>query len=810
MKYTLTLVLCAVVLQGNLHAQPEIANKFVYRSHTYNGTTLPYRLFIPDAYSSAKHYPLILVLHSAAERGTDNVLQITNTRMATCWADSAAQGKHPCFVVAPQCPPNGGWSSSDPTSPIRPEPATVNDILDSLAREFSIDTNRIYVTGFSMGGSGTWDIIMRFPERFAAAVPMSGGVNPAYAYQCADVPIWDFHGTVDQLVPVQYSRVMIDSLRALGRSVVYTHCHNLDCSGLPDSTIAMEVGSHEEFFYTEVKNFGHTYGIWGTSSNYPFLPPWMFDKYKKRPGSIALTNLKSYTTLSGNATISWGSSTGDSVEIWFSPDAGMSWQAVVNTPNTGTFVWNSALVPDCAFGSIKLFLKTGDGFIIGSDRSSYFAVNNTQNGPPFIRLLNEQFATGVVFAQDSLDLSILAGDPAGASLAASLLYSGDGGSTFGQLDSFTAATNPAPQMRRIGIGSLANSNQAVVALTVDNGKMTSRAKSFPFAKITPRLPGTAVTRTAGSSGATVTIHVVSPSALTGHQYQVKFDDTSFAQKQYMVRDMDRGTAVVQHATELDGVKEGPLFDGIRLVIADVTVPRVNTDSTRWTKGSATLMASVRVPSDGKPNFNDYRITLFSTVVDTSKSGFGPDATPMKFLVWNLTKNRKADVVYYDSNGDNTIGADVRVDILEPDSTASLAPAWVLIFVGQAGDILPVPGDQFVLSTVKPLTSSDVYKFTGTISSVQPGAAPLAFSLEQNYPNPFNPVTTIRFGLAMTVNVNLTMYDILGRRVAVLVNERMGAGNHQVKFDGTHLASGVYFYRIQAGDFVATKRLLLLK
>jgi len=395
-------------------------------------------------------------------------------------------------------------------------------------------------------------------------------------------------------------------------------------------------------------------------------------------------------------------------------------------------------------------------------------------------------------------------------MAASLLYSGDGGSTFGQFDSFTAATNPAPQMRRIGIASLANSNQAVVALTVDNGKTTSRAKSFPFAKITPRLPGTAVTRTAGSSGATVTIHVLSPSALTGHHYQVKFDDTSFAEKQYMVRDVDLGTTVVQHATELDGVKEGPLFDGIRLVIADVTVPRVNTDSTRWTKGSATLKASVRVPSGGKPNFNDYRITLFSTVVDTSKSGFGPDATPMKFLVWNLTKNRKVDVVYYNSNGDNTIGPDVRIDILEPDSTASLAPAWLLIFLGQAGDTLPVPGDQFVLSTVKPLTSSDVYDFTGTISSVQPDTAPLAFSLEQNYPNPFNPVTTISFGLAMPVNVNLMMYDILGRRVAVLVNERMGAGYHQVKFDGTHLASGVYFYRIQAGSFVETKKLLLVR
>ncbi len=809
MRYMLTLVLCAVLLQGSLRAQPEIARKFVYRSHTYAGTTLPYRLFIPDGYSKAKRYPVVLMLHSAGDRGTDNNLQLSQTRMATCWADSVAQLTHPCFVVAPQVPLTGGWSSG-PTSPIRPELALANDILDSLAREFPVDTNRFYVTGFSMGGNGTWEIIMRFPGRFAAAVPMAGGTAPAYASLCGDIPIWDFHGTADAMVPVQYSRVMMDSLRALGRTVVYTHCHNLDCSGLPDSTIAMEVRSHADLFFTEIPNTGHTYGIWGTSSNYPFLPAWLFDKYRKQPGAIALTSLKSYTTLSGSIPVTWTSSTGDSVEIWFSPDAGTSWQAVANVPNTGTFAWNSALVPDCAFGSLKLFLKTAGGYIVGSDRSSRFAVNNTLNGPPFVRLLNEEFAAGAPVAQDSFDLSILAGDPGGASLAASLLYSGDGGSTFSPFDSCALPTNPAPQVRRVGLGSLPNSNQAVLRLNVSNGKLASRATSFPFAKITSRAPGTAAARTAGSSAATVKVHVVSPTALTGHHYRVKFDDTSFTQKEYTVRDLDRGATVVQHATELDGVREGPLFDGIRLVIADVTSPRVIGDSTRWTKGPSTLKANVSVPSGGKPNFDDYRITLFSAVVDTSKSGFGPDATPMKFLVWNLTKNRKTAVAYYEVNGDSTIGPDVRVDLLEPGPTGVLGLTWSLIFVGQAGDILPGPGDQFVLSTVKPLSSSDVYEFTGTVSAVPPAAAPLAFSLGQNYPNPFNPVTTIRYALARAVSVKLIVYDILGRRVAVLVDDVMGAGEHIVRFNGTGLASGVYFYRMQAGSFVETKKFILAR
>jgi len=242
----------------------------------------------------------------------------------------------------------------------------------------------------------------------------------------------------------------------------------------------------------------------------------------------------------------------------------------------------------------------------------------------------------------------------------------------------------------------------------------------------------------------------------------------------------------------------------------VTVPRVITDSTRWTKGAATLNPTVVVPYGGKANFYDYRITLYSTVVDTSKSGFGWSAAPMKFLVWNLTKNRKADVAYSNVGGDNTIGPDVTVDILEPDSTEILRQSWRLIFLEQGGEIMPVPGDEFTLCTVKPLASSDVYEFTGTIASVPPGATPSAFSLEQNYPNPFNPVTTIRFSLARTVDVNLAVYDVLGRRVTLLVNERKNAGVHEVNFDASRLSSGVYFYRLQAGDFTQSKKLVVLK
>jgi hypothetical protein len=100
---------------------------------------------------------------------------------------------------------------------------------------------------------------------------------------------------------------------------------------------------------------------------------------------------------------------------------------------------------------------------------------------------------------------------------------------------------------------------------------------------------------------------------------------------------------------------------------------------------------------------------------------------------------------------------------------------------------------------------------GNLSAVNDNSTiPQKFALEQNYPNPFNPSTIINFSLAKSGQVKLSVYDILGREVALLVNERTEAGVHEVKFEGANLASGVYFYRLQAGDFVASKRLLLLK
>jgi hypothetical protein len=93
---------------------------------------------------------------------------------------------------------------------------------------------------------------------------------------------------------------------------------------------------------------------------------------------------------------------------------------------------------------------------------------------------------------------------------------------------------------------------------------------------------------------------------------------------------------------------------------------------------------------------------------------------------------------------------------------------------------------------------------------EPPEFPHAFSLEQNYPNPFNPETVVRYQVPVASDLKIIVYDLLGRQVAVLVNDRKEAGSYEVKFSGTGLASGVYFYRLQAGSYVNTRKLLLLR
>jgi poly(3-hydroxybutyrate) depolymerase len=268
----LPLFLINIFSAGIIHAQTvdEIFNKYIKSYHTYASVTLPYYLFIPDAYDSQLQYPLVLCLHGSGERG-DNPSAVKLNSMAIVWARDSNQTRWPCFILVPQCPASQWWTITNIEQ-------NVNDFLDSLLNEFSIDTNRLYITGLSMGGYGTWDMIARYPTRFAAAVPMSGGGDSSQASLIKHIPIWNFHGAQDGTVPVTASRKMITALENAGDTIVYTNCHNGDCTGLPDNVIAEKIQNGAKHLYTEYQYGSHA--IWDEAYNYVFLLPWVFSQSK--------------------------------------------------------------------------------------------------------------------------------------------------------------------------------------------------------------------------------------------------------------------------------------------------------------------------------------------------------------------------------------------------------------------------------------------------------------------------------------------------------------------------------------------------
>lgn len=193
-----------------------------------DGMRLPYRLFTPRDYDASKSYPLVLLLHGAGERGSDNVQQVKYG--FSTFTLERNQGRQPMFVVAPQCPANTQWVNtpwedgaySVAQTPISAPMKVVVGILDELEKNYSIDAKRIYVTGLSMGGFGTWDLISRFPDRFAAAVPICGGGDPSKAAALKTMPIWTFHGDEDDVVPHAGTLVTAQAIHDEGGVVKFT------------------------------------------------------------------------------------------------------------------------------------------------------------------------------------------------------------------------------------------------------------------------------------------------------------------------------------------------------------------------------------------------------------------------------------------------------------------------------------------------------------------------------------------------------------------------------------------------------------
>lgn len=234
------------------------ADDFQYGNTGSQHGDLPYRYFEPTGYNASQSYPLILFLHGAGERGNDNEKQLRNNANGAIYLlDDTNLAEQKVFMLAPQCPSGGDWSGNTLRAAL--------SAVDQIAAQYNIDPNRIYVTGLSMGGFGTWRAVKERPGFFAAAVPMSGGGGSSGVSSVAHVPFWYFHAKNDGTVGVGGSDNQVAALRNAGARVIYTR---------------YDSGGH---------------GIWSHAYRTPMLFHWLLSQRRKQrnesaPPSVHITD----------------------------------------------------------------------------------------------------------------------------------------------------------------------------------------------------------------------------------------------------------------------------------------------------------------------------------------------------------------------------------------------------------------------------------------------------------------------------------------------------------------------------------------
>jgi pimeloyl-ACP methyl ester carboxylesterase len=174
-----------------------------------------YETVLPQGYADhpEQRYPLLVFLHGAGECG----LEVTRVRVHGPWQFLAAHPEYECLLVGPQCDPYGSafgtWTG---------QTRELNDLIEHLQATYRVDPDRIYLTGLSLGGFGTWAMASAYPEQFAAAAPICGGGNPEQIARMKSVPTWAFHGAKDSVVPLSWGQTAVNALKAAGGDVRFT------------------------------------------------------------------------------------------------------------------------------------------------------------------------------------------------------------------------------------------------------------------------------------------------------------------------------------------------------------------------------------------------------------------------------------------------------------------------------------------------------------------------------------------------------------------------------------------------------------
>jgi len=532
--------------------------------------------------------------------------------------------------------------------------------------------------------------------------------------------------------------------------------------------------------------------------------------------NIDLVNPLDSGPFSNSMNIQWSAQIANDLtrqtEIFTSRDFGKNWQSLwTSNGSESSYLWDISGYPDGLFNLLRVIVLGDSGF--GKVQTAEpFIIDNPGNSTPEVHSISptrDDVVTGEV------TISWQAIDVENEDMDVNLDLTIDGENWQ------SIATNIENTGNFIwNTLHLPNSNNYQIKISCTDGEYWAEDTSGYFSVQNQSSLIDNIDHSSGYGGGIVSARIVDDASLTSHQYQLSFDDTSFNYLVYNVDDLTENQRVISNATETSGRTEGPIFDGIRLLIKNYKQAEIDPQKSEWEIGTTKLniaftIAEVHTGAEvirGYAQPSDYRIEISDTIVGNSSNAYGAPQKPLKFTVYNTTEQREVPVIFFDHDNNQTASRLDQIYFVEPDSIGNDRMTWFMYLDGEEDANPPAPGDIYHFCTLKPFSSNDRFIFTtdetGIESSEAEGA--VEFKLEQNYPNPFNPTTNISYQLSQPGFVKLNIYNLRGQKVVELVNKNQVVGNYTINFDASELSSGIYFYQLSVGSNIQTRKMLLIR
>lgn len=539
--------------------------------------------------------------------------------------------------------------------------------------------------------------------------------------------------------------------------------------------------------------------------------------------------------VSENVDVTWnysGNSTDARIFLEYSNNKGEDWYPLSTSMQPSeNFTWNTSQLEDGVNYILRIIAYNQN-----TPEEYFYNISNTftvddpnKNAKPEIELLND-FSSKIV-SNSPLLLEWKSNDADDNQLDIKLEYSFYENGPFNLI---------ASQSYENGINNfswdlteLPNSETYYLRITASDGKIEGSILSEPFEVniFEKKFKLSNIKPYQGNATPIIEIQTIDQSSLSNNEYSIQFnviDDF----KTFDLKNITNNEILLSNY-EVNQFTSTPLIEGMKITVVDVN-NGINYDLSRFSTNSAReLKYQIKFPPDLGSNkikvdedflfiFNDPDTSINGEWLfpDTMETLLGEIVAP--FSIWSIEGNAPnfsfvvpANFVVYEknpetqSNGRWDIGEEI---IFLPLFSVDATTSYQIVF-DFSDEVLPRNGDSLYLITYNEIEDKDEFRFqpdSDFILNIQTNSLQQKYALSNNYPNPFNPSTIINYSIPKQSNVTLKVFDILGREVNTLVNQVQPQGNYKVELDGTSLSSGIYFYRLQAGEFVETKKMIILK